>query len=276
MRRIFSIFLALVLMFTLTACGDATGQGSAAMFHCCQLNCPIDVQSNNLEHKKIAQSHSCTFAGEVPEHTENHSSAAVLRDCSQLEPVLQNPELPNGCELASLTTLLRYEGFQVSFNELNLPKQEFSYDRNICYGPDPEDYYVGEPSSATGGWYCFEGPVLLAANAYLAKQGSPLRAHILTSTSLSGLETWLEDGTPVAVWFTTNYSLPQYSSTFSWILPSGEKYWPYVNLHCVVLIDADEDVCTLADPIQGITQIDRDIFETIYTAMGMRALALTE
>lgn len=28
------------------------------------------------------------------------------RDCSNLEPVMQNPELPNGCEMAALATLL--------------------------------------------------------------------------------------------------------------------------------------------------------------------------
>lgn len=199
-----------------------------------------------------------------------------FRNRTRFEPILQNPELPNGCELASLTAMLRYEGFDVLFKDLDLPKQGFSHssDGDIRYGPDPAEYYVGDPSSATSGWYCFEQPLMEAANSYLSNSGSRLRARSLTGTSLDELEHWLKAGTPVAVWFTTDYEMPRRSKTFSWVLSSGSTYIPYINLHCVVLLGADESSCILADPLRGMSQVDRSIFESVYNAMGRRALVL--
>lgn len=57
-------------------------------------------------------------------------------------------------------------------------------------------------------------------------------------------------------------------------LPNGRTYTPYANLHCVVLTGMDETCCYLADPMQGDTLIDRSQFESIYTAMGSRAVVL--
>ena len=57
-------------------------------------------------------------------------------------------------------------------------------------------------------------------------------------------------------------------------LPNVRTYTPYANLHCVVLTGMDETCCYLADPMQGDTLIDRSQFESIYTAMGSRAVVL--
>ena len=57
-------------------------------------------------------------------------------------------------------------------------------------------------------------------------------------------------------------------------LPNGRTYTPYANLHCVVLTGMDETCCYLAAPMQGDTLIDRSQFESIYTAMGSRAVVL--
>lgn len=57
-------------------------------------------------------------------------------------------------------------------------------------------------------------------------------------------------------------------------LPNVRTYTPYANLHCVVLTGMDETCCYLSDPMQGDTLIDRSQFESIYTAMGSRAVVL--
>lgn len=194
-----------------------------------------------------------------------------------VQPVLQNPALPNGCEAASLATLLEYNGYPVDLTtlaEAYLPRQSFSYSGPNRYGPDPEQAYAGDPASSSNGWYCFEGPIIEAANAWLQDQGSGLRAKSETGADMDRLEQLLRRGTPVAVWFTQDYEQPRFNRSFTWTLPDGSTYTPYANLHCVVLTGMDETQCYLADPMQGDSVIERDRFESIYTAMGSRAVVL--
>ena len=155
-----------------------------------------------------------------------------------------------------------------------LPRQSFTYSGPYRYGPDPEQAYAGDPASSSGGWYCFEGPIIEAANAWLRDQGSELRAESETGADLDRLEQLLRQGTPVAVWFTQDYEQPRFNTSFTWTLPDGSTYTPYGNLHCVVLTGMAETQCYLADPMQGDSVIERDRFERIYTAMGSRAVVL--
>lgn len=195
----------------------------------------------------------------------------------EVEPVLQNPALPNGCEAASLATLLRYAGVEADAVELAMewiPRQEFSYSGPDRFGPDPDEAYAGDPTSASGGWYCFAGPVVEGANGYLEAIGSSLRAKDLTGAAFAELEKRLAKGQPVAVWFTQDYQDPRMNESFTWTLPSGERYVPYGNLHCLVLAGVEGGDCLLADPLSGSTRVDKDAFERIYTAMGSRALAV--
>lgn len=194
-----------------------------------------------------------------------------------VQTVFQEPALPNGCEAASLATLLEYNGCSVDLVSLGvdyLPRQSFSYSGPNRYGPDPEQAYAGDPASSSNGWYCFEGPIIEAANAWLRDQGSSLRAQSESGADMDRLEQLLRQGTPVAVWFTQDYEQPRFNTSFTWTLPDGSTYTPYGNLHCVVLTGMDENQCYLADPMQGDSCIERDRFESIYTAMGSRAVVL--
>lgn len=195
----------------------------------------------------------------------------------EVEPVLQNPALPNGCEAASLAALLRYAGVEADAVELAMewiPRQEFTCSGPDRFGPDPNEAYAGDPASASGGWYCFAGPVVEGANRYLEAIGSPLRAEDLTGAGFAELEKRLAKGQPVAVWFTQDYQDPRRNENFTWTLPSGERYVPYGNLHCLVLAGVEGGDCLLADPLSGSTRVDKDAFERIYTAMGSQALAV--
>lgn len=207
-------------------------------------------------------------------------TAQNTRVLTSLQPVLQNPSYPNGCEIASLATVLGWYGFDVTMEELDdtyLPKQGFSYSKSgIRMGADPSVAYVGEPSSISGGWYCFEQPLARAADAYLSAQGSTLRAQIISGASLDELDTWLANQVPVIVWFTLGYNTPVRSTTFSWRLEDGRNYHPYMNLHCLVLTGNSNGYYQLADPLRGTAFVSRAAFETTYTQMGQRAIVLTE
>ena len=190
--------------------------------------------------------------------------------------IYQNPELPNGCEITSLAMLLAWAGYPIDKVELAnnyLPKQEFSKSDGVRYGPDPNRAFAGDPSSPNG-WYCFEGPILEAADAYLSDQNTTQQAAPLSETTREELENYMNVGIPLAVWVTLDYSAPRNPESFSWYLPDGSHYIPYSNLHCVVLAGWDGDNYKIANPINGWQTVSPDTFWSCFDAMGRRAVAV--
>lgn len=194
---------------------------------------------------------------------------------SRLSLIYQNPELPNGCEVTSLAMLLEWAGCpadKVELAETYLPKEEFVQTDGERLGPDPGRAYAGDPSDA-GGWYCFEGPVICAGNAWLTEQGGAFRAVSLTGLTRRELEDYLDLGVPLAVWVTLNYAPPRTSSV-PWTLPDGGQYTPYTNLHCVVLAGRSGGGYQIADPISGWQSVSPALFWNSFDAMGRRAAAV--
>ena len=125
--------------------------------------------------------------------------------------VLQNPELPNGCEAASLAALLKYKGVPADKLDLAygyIPRGDIEETTDGRTGPDPELAYAGDPAAGLG-FYCFAQPVAQGANAYLAAQGSALRAADITGVTGQGLLQYLRGGDPVIVWITKDLSAPR-------------------------------------------------------------------
>ena len=203
------------------------------------------------------------------EHPPEKNSAVTL--------IYQNPELPNGCEITSLAILLDWAGYPIDKVELSntyLPKQGFYRSDEVLHGADPNQAYAGDPSSSSSGWYCFEGPILEAANAYLAGQNTTQRAAPLSGTTREELENYMKDGIPLAAWVTLDYSAPRSRESSGWILPDGAEYVPYTNLHCVVLAGWDGDDYRIANPIDGWQTVSPGKFWECFDAMGRRAVAV--
>lgn len=225
-------------------------------------------------------------SGESVFSTE-HISAAAAEDAIadetagdevrlEVAPLLQRPALPNGCEATAMATVLQYNGFAVSAPEFAadwLPCADFETVSGVRYAPSPEEFYLGDPASESG-WYCFEQPLADGANAYLQAQGSALRAEVVSGADARTLCSCLSDGCPVIVWITTDYAAPRQSSGFTWVLPSGEEYIPYINLHCVVLTGIEDGMCCFDDPLCGESELPEEVFLELYAQMGSRAVAV--
>ena len=214
---------------------------------------------------------------EASESEEDALAQFSEQEFSPVELILQNPELPNGCEVTSLAMLLTSAGYPVDKVELYeeyLPTQDFTYSGDQRFGPSPEEAYAGDASSSAGGWYCLEGPIIEAGNAWIQANGGGGRMLSLTGISQSQLDQYAQDGTPVAVWVTRDYEPPVYADSFSWILPGGELYIPYDNLHCVVLAGEENGQYRIADPINGWQLVDKDTFWDSFDAMGRRAVTV--
>ena len=193
-------------------------------------------------------------------------------------PVIgQNPELPNGCEITSLTMLLRYLGFdadKLTMAEDYLPRSE------KFYGADPELEFMGDPAQSSGescGFYCFEGPIIQAAESYLAAQGQAEAWQVtdITGVDAQGLAEQLAAGNPVLVWATIDFKEVRESTKWSWTTAAGRDYTPLVDVHCLVLTGYEGNQFYLSDPLETYESVRQQKFMEIFTAMGSRAVVIT-
>lgn len=195
-----------------------------------------------------------------------------------VKPILQDDVfLPNGCESVSMSMLMRYYGISVDPYEFTMnyvPKKEILRYGEGKFAPDPEQAYIGDPSSPFEGWYCFEGPVINGTNDYLKKAAPAFYAKKISGADYAQLWHALYTGHPVAVWLTVDYMPPRLNPKMVFTLPSGRRYRPYRNLHCLVLTGMDHDRFYLSDPKRGQISIPRDQFFSLYNAMGQRAVIL--
>lgn len=214
----------------------------------------------------------------LPEEPAADALPGQAAPVPEVELQLQNPELPNGCEVTSLAMVLSAQGYpadKVALAETSLPREEFWYDdTGMRHGPDPDTAYAGDPASQTGGWYCLEGPIVEAANDWIAANGGGASAYVLTGMTRDTLDALAQAGTPLAVWVTREYAPVEYADYFAWQLPDGSNYTPYNNLHCVVLAGEQDGMYRIADPLNGWQQVDPETFWQSFSAMGCRAVAI--
>ncbi len=191
--------------------------------------------------------------------------------------ILQNPELPNGCEATALAVLLRYLGYPADKMDIAyvwLPRQDFiPLPGGQREGPSPEQAYPGNPGVLGGGYYCYPPVVAFGANAYLGQNGGEYSAMDISGANEQALLTLLDAGLPLMVWKTTDGEPPRIKPKSAWLLPTGEAYEPYANLHVVVLSGYDERYFYFCDPLLASSRMERQAFMHNYKATGKRAVA---
>lgn len=227
----------------------------------------------------------CSFFGVAQDFTDTIATALSLTAHTaqvDVEPVCQLPEYPNGCESASAVSLLRSIGVDISlrgFVDEYLPKQDVRISFGCCYGPDPQQYYAGNPDAGQGGWGCF-APVIVSALKAALPQGSGYTVCNLSGVDLEELSLYLSFGVPVAVWTTTDgkianefYQWQSYDQTQTYLYPK--------NQHCVVLCGVRPDPGTgsalyrYMDPLTSqVEEMGAEQLSACYTSMGCQAVAL--
>ena len=193
-----------------------------------------------------------------------------------ITPLMQEPELPNGCEIVSLTALLNYYGYDVSKTTMAdqyLPKQSFSFKDGKVFGPDPYVAYAGNPRSKKIGWYSFAPPIVEATNRYMATQTNKMKATNISGSSKEEILSLLNNGVPVVIWITLDLSKP--TLVGHWYLhDTGQYYKAYTNLHVVVLNGYKENVVHVMNPLKGQVEYNMEAFFKSYDEMGKQAVVL--
>ena len=198
------------------------------------------------------------------EAAEEVSTSAQIED---FPIVNQMPELPTGCEITALTMALNYYGYPVDKTVMAseyLPTA--SADRYYgsdgrLYGTDMNEYFI---------WRT--GAIVTAAVSHLADEGSSMRAADVTGSSPEELYERVSQGQPVVVWVTI--SMADRRSTQGWYTEDGAYVDWSTNDHGAVLIGYTETTVTIADPISGRVEYDREQFEDVFESRGNQCVVL--
>lgn len=252
-----------------------------------QSSAPSSEKENKT--KSSSSSKSSTSSKNESSKTQNNnpsqsskskSSTVSSSTNSKIIPVnciFQKPELETGCESTSLTMVLNYLGYNVSKTEIAgtyLPKSQDFYTYNgKNYGPDFRYTFPGDPFTLNG-YGCLAPAIVTTANNYLRMNDSKGKTTVknISGSSTSQLYKYIDEGTPVIVWATSNMQEPEEGD--SWITPEGDLLTFPLHEHCLVLVGYDENNVTLCDPLEGTVQYSRNLFETRYSQLNSQAVIL--
>ncbi|WP_097074695.1 C39 family peptidase [Ureibacillus xyleni] len=186
---------------------------------------------------------------------------------------LQEPELPNGCEITALTAVLNYYGAKTDKLEMTqkyLPKKPFEYRGNQNYGPDPNIEYGGNPTELTG-TYVFAEPIVKAANSFISEEKLDIQAKNISGSTIEEITEYVRQGIPVITWVTLDLSKPRIKGGWR-ITGSGEYHQMFQNLHTMVLVAVRNDTVEVMDPLKGIKNLDKSTFFKSYKESGEQAV----
>lgn len=113
----------------------------------------------------------------------------------------QMPDLPNGCEVTSLSMLMNYYGIKVSKNELAETIQHVdSFTDGGKYRGNPHQGFVGHMTIANAGWCVYNEPLYNVARKYTS--------HIenITGSNFLSLLKLVSTGHPVMIITTTTFN----------------------------------------------------------------------
>lgn len=191
--------------------------------------------------------------------------------------ILQNPELPSGCEITALTMMLQYNGINKNKMEL-LPEMkrdptpiQWGKDGKIKYWGNPNIGYVGDITGKEKGFGIYHAGLYDLLHAYIPT------AVDLTGGSFDELEQYVSDGVPVLVWTTIRNTAPTDKQWVVWDSPLGPIKTTFQE-HTVLLVGYDEQHVYVNDPLSGKKQykVEKEQFIASWEALGKQALTYTK
>ncbi len=178
----------------------------------------------------------------------------------------QNPELPTGCEITSLTSVLNYYGINV--------KKETMADDYLKKG-DGSYYkmFLGNPRDA-GSFGCMAQPIVDAANLYFKKNNVSMKVSNVSGVTFDKILEYVSQGVPMIVWNTMGMA-PAYESQT--LTLDGREYTWIAPEHCVVVVgyDLDNNEVYVADPMAGMVTRNLKTFEERYDSLKRQAVYVT-
>lgn len=199
----------------------------------------------------------------------------TLDEAISVPIVMQEPALPTGCEITSLTAMLNYYEEPVTKEEMAsdfLKKIPLRMENGKVVGPDPQDAFIGDPASPKG-VYVFPQAIVDTAEKYVETANKDFVASDLSGSTSLEIEKYITSGVPVLMWITRELA-PPFTNNGWWIEGTQEYHKTFQNQHAVVLTGMDESSVTIMDPLKGNVTHNRDEFFTSYESLGSYAMTL--
>lgn len=184
--------------------------------------------------------------------------------------ILQNPELPTGCEVTSLAMALQYAGFPATHIEL----ADKWLDKGEYRASDYRKVFVGDPTSVFA-YGCFAGVIERCANKYLESKNSSAEVKNITGSTPRQLYRYIANGTPVIIWATGDMKECYYDK--QWIDKETGNVVTWIrNEHCMVLTgyDLEQKLVYVNDPLKGRTAYPMELFEYRFKQMESQAIVI--
>ena len=201
----------------------------------------------------------------------------------EVDPILQLPELPTGCEITTLAMLLDAVGFQVD-------KVQLAEGYLTCKSEGEATFqqaFIGSPYDPAG-YGCYAPVIVDTARKYLAAQNSGRIVKDLTGAKFEDLLREVASNHPVAIWASidlmdirevyayTIYNYTETNSDGSTTTPKDlDVYW-LENEHVYLLkgYDLDRNVVIVNDSLNGEMEYDMNRFKECYEQCYKQAVII--
>ena len=196
------------------------------------------------------------------------SETVSLKKKLDAPEMLQEPELPTGCESVALTIALNTLGFDLEKTEIAENYLEYSADFiNYAVG------YVGDPFEDDGAGV-FPPGIVKTVDNYRTQAHKNAYSEDISGTRFEDIYKIIDGGCPVVVWTTMSYTEPVFDGDE--ITENGFTYRWYENEHCATLYgyDVGANEVYISDPLNGYIAMDADEFEALYNEIGKLAVAV--
>ncbi|MBO9128366.1 C39 family peptidase [Bacillus sp. 165] len=190
--------------------------------------------------------------------------------CTMLQAphILQNPELPRGCEVTSLAMLLSYMGVQTDKMELankidKVPFETDSLNGNMHKGFVGDMYSMSQP-----GLGVYADPIYKLGLSYLPELIN------LTGCDTENIYTMIEEGAPVWVIINDTFTTLPVDRFETWYTDEGPLHVTYAQ-HSVLVTGYTKKYVYINDPLypEANRQINRTDFEEAWIQMGRQAIS---
>lgn len=225
---------------------------------------PISNNSSEIVSNSTAAQKTSAAPAQAP------PSAALIN----VAPLSQYPQLPNGCEVTSLSMLLTAVGHPVGKVKLaheeptDPTKRIYKSDSTTTFWGNPNVGFVGSPFERDNGYGIYHGPITKLLNEILPGQAIDLTGQPFTRILQS-----VADGIPVVVWDTATFK-PTNSWT-SWNTPEGQIKVT-LEEHAVLLVGYDSTQLFVNNPLNGekAEPVNRSNFIAAWRQLGEQAVTV--
>ncbi|MCL1631725.1 C39 family peptidase [Sporolactobacillus sp. CPB3-1] len=231
------------------------------------------------EQKKIKSGNEAADQSSAPltvqkNRIKGRAQPAVSEKRLDAPYVSQKPELPNGCEVTSLTMLLQFAHVKVDKMTLASQIKKVPFQSGKFKG-NPNDGFVGNMyhgRRSNPGLAVYHGPVAELAANYLGA-----RVNDLTGKPWSAVEKQLIAGKPVWTITSINFRPVPDSAWVDWRTREGTMRITFKE-HSVLVTGFDKEHVYFNDPLAGRpgSKANKQLFIKAWHQFGNQAISYTD